>query len=94
MKILVTGIAGFIGYRLTGRACADISLACRSLLYDVENRCWSKEMCEICSVKEEQLAAILEAGRWAPTAFNRQPQRVFILESEEAVADLQAFVER
>lgn len=37
---------------------------------------------------EEQLDAILEAGRWAPTAFNRQPQRVFILESEEALAKM------
>ena len=32
-------IAGFLCYRLSGRACTDISLACRSLLYDVKNRC-------------------------------------------------------
>jgi nitroreductase len=37
---------------------------------------------------EEQLAQILEAGRWAPTAFNRQPQRVFVLESEEALGKM------
>ena len=37
---------------------------------------------------EEQLAEILEAGRWAPTAFNKQPQRVWILESEEALAKM------
>ena len=37
---------------------------------------------------EAQLAQILEAGRWAPTAFNRQPQRVFVLESEEALAKM------
>ena len=37
---------------------------------------------------EAQLAQILEAGRWAPTAFNRQPQRVWILESEEALAKM------
>ena len=33
----------------------------------------------------EQLAAILEAGRLAPTAANRQPQRVYVLESEDAL---------
>lgn len=37
---------------------------------------------------EEQLNKILEAGRWAPTAFNRQPQRVIILESDEALAKM------
>ena len=31
------------------------------LLFDVKNRCWSKEMCEICGVKEEQLAKIFES---------------------------------
>ena len=37
---------------------------------------------------EEQLNQILEAGRWAPTAFNKQPQRVYILESDEALAKM------
>ncbi|MBE6039039.1 MAG: nitroreductase [Anaerofustis stercorihominis] len=37
---------------------------------------------------EEQLLQILEAGRLAPTAYNKQPQRVFILESEEALAKM------
>ena len=34
---------------------------------------------------EEQLSAILEAGRLAPTVMNAQPQRVFVLESKEAL---------
>ena len=37
---------------------------------------------------EEQLAQILEAGRLAPPAFNKQPQRVYILESDEALAKM------
>lgn len=37
---------------------------------------------------QEQINQILEAGRWAPTAFNKQPQRVFLLESEEALAKM------
>lgn len=34
---------------------------------------------------EAQLQQILEAGRLAPTARNQQPQRVYVLESEEAL---------
>ncbi|MEE3400242.1 MAG: nitroreductase family protein, partial [Eubacterium sp.] len=34
---------------------------------------------------EDQVKYILEAGRLAPTAFNKQPQRVYILKSEEAL---------
>ncbi len=34
---------------------------------------------------KEQLNKILEAGRLAPTAMNKQPQRVFVLDSDEAL---------
>lgn len=34
---------------------------------------------------EAQLTYILEAGRIAPTACNNQPQRVYVLESEDAL---------
>ena len=36
-------------------------------------------------VEAEKLAAILEAGRNAPTAHNFQPQRIFVLQSPEAL---------
>ena len=36
-------------------------------------------------VEPEKLALILEAGRNAPTAHNFQPQRIFILQSPEAL---------
>ena len=39
-------------------------------------------------VEEEKLAAILEAGRLAPTAKNLQEQHVYVLQSEEALAKL------
>ena len=32
-------------------------------------------------VEEEKIAAILEAGRVAPTAKNNQPQRIYLLKS-------------
>lgn len=41
-------------------------------------------------VEEEKLDQILEAGRLAPTACNYQPQRIFVIKSEEARAKLAA----
>ena len=38
-----------------------------------------------CPVEAEKLALILEAGRNAPTAHNNQPQRIFVLQSPEAL---------
>ncbi len=55
-------IAGYIAYCLTGEACSDISLACRSLLYDVKNRCWSKELLDACGIQEETLPRVLPTG--------------------------------
>ena len=36
-------------------------------------------------IKREQLERILEAGRLAPTAKNLQPQKIYVLESEDAL---------
>lgn len=55
-------IAAFICYRLTGKTYADISLACRSLLYDVENRCWSQELLAGCGIDAATLPEVLPTG--------------------------------
>ena len=39
-------------------------------------------------VEADKLNAILEAGRLAPTAKNRQEQRIYVLQSEEALAKI------
>lgn len=51
----------YLAYRLSGVHCTDVSDASGMLLFDVKNKCWSKEMMEICSVREEQLAKIFES---------------------------------
>ena len=51
----------YLAYRLTGAFCTDVSDASGMLLLDVKNRCWSKEMLEICGVKEEQLPKLYES---------------------------------
>ena len=51
----------YLAYKLSGVHCTDVSDASGMLLFDVKNRCWSKEMMEICDVKEEQLAKVYES---------------------------------
>ena len=51
----------YVAYRLTGSFCTDLSDASGMLLLDVKNRCWSKEMMEICGVKESQLPKLYES---------------------------------
>lgn len=51
----------YLAYRLSGVHCTDVSDASGMLLFDVKNRCWSKEMLDICGVKEEMMAKIYES---------------------------------
>lgn len=51
----------YIAYRLSGVHCTDVSDASGMLLFDVKNKCWSKEMCDICGITEDQLAKIFES---------------------------------
>ena len=51
----------YLAYKLSGVHCTDVSDASGILLFDVKNRCWSKEMCDICHVSEDQLANIYES---------------------------------
>ena len=51
----------YIAYKLSGSFCTDVSDASGMLVFDVKNKCWSKEMLDICGVKEEQMAKIYES---------------------------------
>ena len=51
----------YIAYKLTGVHCTDVSDASGMLLLDVKNRCWSKEMCEICGITENMLPELYES---------------------------------
>lgn len=51
----------YIAYKLTGVHSTDVSDASGMLLMDVKNKCWSKEMLDICGIKETQLAHIYES---------------------------------
>lgn len=51
----------YIAYRLSGCFCTDVSDASGMLLFDVKNKCWSKEMLDICGIGEDQLAKVYES---------------------------------
>ncbi|MCC8129560.1 MAG: xylulokinase [Clostridiales bacterium] len=51
----------YLAYRLTGVHCTDVSDASGMLLFDVEHKCWSREMLDICGVREDQMAQIYES---------------------------------
>lgn len=51
----------YIAYRLTGEFSTDYSDASGMLLLDVKNKCWSKEMLDICNVKEEWMPKLYES---------------------------------
>lgn len=51
----------YLVYRLSGVHATDYSDASGTLLLDVKNKCWSKEMCRICSVDTSWLPALYES---------------------------------
>ncbi len=51
----------YIAYKLSGVFCTDVSDASGMLVFDVKNRCWSKEMCDICGITTNQLATVYES---------------------------------
>ncbi len=51
----------YIAYKLTGVHATDVSDASGMLLMDVEHKCWSDEMIEICHITKEQLPKLFES---------------------------------
>ena len=51
----------YLIYKFSGCFATDLSDASGMLLLDAKNRRWSREMCEICGISEEQLPALYES---------------------------------
>ena len=51
----------YLAYKLSGTFATDYSDASGMLLLDVKNRCWSKEMTEICGVNSDTLPTLFES---------------------------------
>ena len=51
----------YVNYLLTGIHACDYSDASGMLLLDVQHKCWSREMLEICGVSEKQMPKLFES---------------------------------
>ena len=54
--------------------------------FDLARDRYSERYFDARPVEQEKIDKILEAGRLAPTAANFQPQRIYVIQSEEALA--------
>lgn len=71
----------YIAYRLSGVHCTDVSDASGMLLFDVKNRSWSKEMCDICGITTDMLAKCYESYESVGTILPDVASRLGIPES-------------
>ena len=57
-----TSISEWIGYQLSGVAGYEHSQASETLLYDIERKCWSEELCNLYGVGPGLLPPLVDAG--------------------------------
>ena len=76
----------YLIYRFSGRHCTDYSDASGTLLLDVKNRCWSKEMLEICGISEELLPQLSESYEAVGTIRTELAQRLGVSKDVKIVA--------
>ena len=57
----------------------------------ISERCSIRQFAST-QVEEEKLKLVLEAARLAPTARNFQPQRIYVLKSEEALSKIRSTI--
>lgn len=76
----------YIAYKLSGVHCTDVSDASGMLIFDVKNRCWSKEMCDICGIREDMLAKVYESYEAVGTILPQAAAELGIPETVRIVA--------
>lgn len=76
----------YLAYRLSGTFCSDYSDASGMLLMDVKNKCWSKEMMEICGIGREQLPDLYESYEVVGTLKKEEAKKLGLPESVKIIA--------
>ena len=76
----------YVNYILTGVHCCDYSDAAGMLLLDVENKCWSKEMLQICGVSESQMPKLFESYEVVGTLLPDMAAKLGIAQTAKVVA--------
>ena len=76
----------YINYKLTGVHCSDYSDASGMLLLDVEHKCWSKEMLDICGINESQMPKLFESYECVGTLLPEIAKKLGLSEKVKVVA--------
>lgn len=76
----------FIAYKLSGVHSTDVSDASGTLLFDVKNKSWSKEMLDIVGLKEDQMATIFESFEVVGTIRPSIASKLNLKESVKVIA--------
>ncbi|MBQ8026594.1 MAG: xylulokinase [Clostridia bacterium] len=76
----------YINYMLTGVHSCDYSDASGMLLLDVENKCWSDKMLDICCLKKEQMPLLYESSDVIGTVKSDVAQELGLSETVKVVA--------
>ena len=76
----------YVNYCLTGVHSCDYSDASGMLLLDVEHKCWSKEMLEICGVSEAQMPRLFESWQIVGTLKKDAAEKLGLPETVKVAA--------
>lgn len=76
----------YLAYKMTGNFSTDYSDASGTLLLDVQNKCWSKEMLDICHVDIEQLPKLYESYEVTGTLRKPVAERLGLSEGVKVMA--------
>ena len=76
----------YINYLLTGVHCCDYSDASGMLLLDVEHKCWSREMLDLCGITEQQMPKLFESYEVVGTLLPEIAKAVGLPEAVKVVA--------
>ena len=76
----------YINYLLTGVHCCDYSDASGMLLLDVEHKCWSREMLDICGITVDQMPKLFESYEVVGTLLPEIAQAFGLPETVRVVA--------
>lgn len=76
----------YINYKLTGVHCTEYSDASGMLLLDVKNKCWSKEMLDICDISENLMPTLFESFETVGTVLPQVAEELNLTEKVAVVA--------
>lgn len=76
----------YLAYCLSGTFCTDYSDASGMLLLDVEHKCWSNEMLDLCGITEQQLPTLYESYDVVGTIKSEIAQELGLLPDTKIIA--------